>query len=153
MSRVGIVEPLEADTLGNIEPGDLQQGSGLSTSQLGRVTISRNDDMRQAGRAAGEAMGKSGLQNAGEALMGKKVHGGSSLMIFGIIVGLLLLIRFVAEKAGERSEFASVRIGLENLAVVGLLATIWIYGEKIAVALLPWDNSFTDALREFVGVV
>ena len=151
--RTGTVEPeLYADTLGNIEPGDLQQGVGISTSQLGRVGISRADTDRSQSHAVTDAAGKTGLQNVGEAITGQKDHG-TSLMVVGVFILLLALVKYVTEKAGDKGEFASVRVGFENLFIIGTMASLWIYGEKIAVALLPWNNAFVRALKEFVGIV
>ena len=102
---MGVAEPEEPitgyDDLGDIHSGDLQQGDGVSTSQLSRVTVSPFSSDRAAKSDAIDTMGKSTLQNLADHLRGKKSSGGS-LGVLLVVVVLLFIVKMVSEKAGDR---------------------------------------------------
>ena len=72
--------------------------------------------------------------------------------VWAIAIGLLVLVKFVTEKAGDKSEFASIRIGLESWFVVGLMSATFIYVMKIASqSTIPIISS--AAAEQFFGAV
>lgn len=149
--RTGTPEPITGvDDLGLIHRGDLQQGAGVSTAQLGRVTVSPFGDDRAARSDAHDAAGKSAFQNIVENALNKKRSGGGSLGVWLVFLVLLVLVKYFAEKSGEASEFSSVRIGLENWFVVGALSLTFAYMFKVGSALLP-NTGWAAPVREFAG--
>lgn len=151
--RTGRVEPItQADTLGDIHSGDLQQGRGISTSQAGRVGLATGGGNRDAAADMAQGASQGVGANLWQTLTGQKRSGGTSLTVWLVFLGLLILIKCVAERAGEKSEFASVRIGLENWFVVGGLAATFLYAAKMGSALLPWRNGIVSAIQEFFGI-
>jgi hypothetical protein len=150
--RMGTVEPeLLANTLGDIHHGDLNQGDGVSSQQLGRVGIEIGDDTRDRKADAREAAGKSATENFLDNVMGKKRSGGGSLGIWIVAIALLVMVKIVSEKAGEAGEFSTVRIGLENWFIVGALALTFGYVFKVSAALLPSNSKIAQSIREFAG--
>lgn len=121
--------PPTPQTLGNPTSGDFVMGAGVSTAQLANPGVA--------------LIGKSGAQTAsGPAWMQ------SPGVWAGIVIGLILL-KIIMERKGK-SEFASVRIGLESWLVVTLLAATGIYALKISVPLIP---IVPPAVKQFVGVI
>lgn len=151
--RQGVIEPVTGfDNLGDIHSGDLNQGKGVSTSQLQRVTVSPFQGDRDVRADAEDAAGRSTLGNIAAHAMSKTRSGaGSSLGVWAVLFVLLVLVKIVTEKAGEASEFATVRIGLENWFVVGALALTFGYVFKVGAALLPSTGRAAMAIREFAG--
>jgi hypothetical protein len=149
--RTGTVEP---DLLGDIHSGDLQQGRGVSTSQLGRVTVGLSggdwegppgytaDDYDAIARARAS---NSTLQNVIDTFR-------SSPAVWLTVIAILVIIKWLAEKDGKASEFSTVRIGAENIVLVTLMAMVGTFVIKTSVALVPSDGPTAMAVREFVGV-
>jgi len=106
----------EAEYLGEPQSGDQEMGVGVSTSQL---------------------------QNPNVSLPTKTAVPLATGMwqwpaTFIIIAVLLILGKVITEKAGKDSEFATVRIGLENFWVVGSLSVLFIFAMKMSAYLLKW---------------
>lgn len=121
--------------LGEPNSGDFDQGAGTSTSQLQNpnVTIPKN----QAKAVPGAPWQQSP---------------GFWIMLFLLLAGTKIII----EKAGEKSEFASVRIGLENWWIVGVLAATFIFANRISSYLLKSyfpTNQLVIAYNQFFGSI
>ncbi len=119
----------EEQWLGEPQSGDFSQGNGVSTSQL------QNPNVQIAEHRSGIASGPVFVQ---------------SPMIFVLIVVLLIIVKVLSEKAGEAGEFRTVRIGLENFLIVGLLASLFIYSMKLTSAVASWVPA---SVKQFFGVV
>lgn len=122
----GVPEP---DLLGNIHSGDLTQGSGVSTVQLQNPNVPLNPT--------------------------KTINGSiflQSPLVWAMAIALLIIVKLVAENAGQKSEFSSVRVGLENWFVVGVLAATFIYALKTSAALLPSSANWAMVIRQFAGL-
>lgn len=119
----------EEEWLGQPQQGDFDQGAGVSTSQLA------NPNVQIAEHRTGLASGPVFVQ---------------SPMIWVIIAVVLVVIKVLTEKAGEAGEFRTVRIGLENFLIVGLLASLFIYAAKFASAAASW---VPGPVKQFFGVV
>lgn len=119
--------------LGEPHSGDFSLGEGTSTSQL------QNPNISLAANRAGSGI-------SGPALL-------QSPLMVAIIIALLVGVKLTTEKAGERSEFSTVRIGLENLFIVGTMAALWIFGNRIAAVWFSknFPNNFTRSWAQFWG--
>lgn len=152
---MGVTEPEEPitgyDDLGDIHSGDLQQGDGVSTSQLSRVTVSPFGGDRAHKADQADIASKSGLENFVDNLKGNKNSGGSLGVLFAVIAGLWI-IKVLIEKAGEEREFATTRIGLENFTFNGAMAMVFFYIVTVIVSLWPTHGKIMTAIREFVSV-
>jgi hypothetical protein len=131
-SSVGIVEP---DELGEIHSGDVNQGDGVSTGQLGNVNVPLNGahDQHQRKVASSNPLTQSPL-------------------VWAVVVGCLVLVKYLTEKAGDKSEFSTIRIGLENWFIGGLIAATFIFVLKVCAALNPSDAPWAMAVRQFAGL-
>lgn len=127
------------DTLGDIHPGDLNMGAGVSTSQLANPNVPITEPELEATKDA-----RVGRQHS--LIM-------ESPGIWAVAIVLLILTKIVAEGAGNKAEFATVRIGLENLFVVGTMAAIWFFILKGSAALISGNNWFTAAFKQFAGLI
>lgn len=129
----GAVSPDEIE-LNDLEPGDLVQGGGISTQEKANV------NSLPGGNSPGRAYSATtpGLLQ--------------SPVFWLTTVFILILIKVMAEKAGSGEEFRSVRVGLENWVVVGLLAVTFIYAFKASVAFIPSGAGWAMGLRQFAGL-
>lgn len=143
--RTGTVEPTP-DLLGENHPGDYQQGVDVSTSQLGNVNVSLTEEGHRSKNRAKRVASQSTWENFVDNIRG-------SLGAWLCAIVALVVVKVLSEKAGDKSEFSTVRIGLENWFIVGLLAITFIFSAKVGIGLVPSDSSFWEAIREFVGVV
>lgn len=152
---MGVAEPEEPitgyDDLGDIHPGDLQQGSGVSTSQLGRVTVSPFEGDRGRRSDVHDIASSGTFENIVRTVTGKR-NSGISLLALGIVLVLLFVIKYVSEKAGEEREFATMRIGLENITINTLSVLVGLYLLTIGLSLWPTHGPIVTAFREFVSV-
>jgi hypothetical protein len=129
----GIVSPDEIE-LNDITPGDLIQGGGESTQEKANV------NSMPGGNSPGKAFAAT-------------TPGLLQSPIFWITaVALLIFIKMLAERAGESEEFRTVRIGLENWMIVGLLAVTFIYAFKTSVSFIPSGAGWAMGLRQFAGL-
>jgi hypothetical protein len=114
--------------LGEPQSGDINQGAGVSTSQLQNPNVSLPTGANKLATLSGPV---------------------TSPWIWVIVIGILILTRVIHEKGGGTS--ATVSIGLDSLWRVGLLAMVWFYGAKVALPLVIKDPG--NPLRQFVGAV
>ncbi len=112
--------------LGDPNDGDINQGVGFSTSQL------QNPNVSIPSNAVSKAAGAPGL--------------GVYTWLFAF--GLLVLVKFVSERAGKDEEFRTVRIGLENIFIVGTMSALWFFALKIAAYKTKWPP-----LVQFAGFI
>lgn len=134
MNTVGYrVSPDEID-LNDITPGDLQQGAGVSTQEKSNVNT----------LPAGNSPGTTFALTTPPLLQ--------SPVFWATAVALLIAIKWLAERTGKGDEFKSVRIGLENWFVVGLLAVTFIYAFKFSVSFIPSSDGWAMGLRQFAGL-
>jgi hypothetical protein len=99
----------QEEWLGEPHPGDQDQGVGVSTSQLQNPNVSL--------ASTKNATGATGFFQS------------PAMWVF--LAVLLVVVKFVAEKAGKREEFATVRIGLENWFLVGTMAALYFFAAKL----------------------
>lgn len=130
MGYTGIVDPDEL-TLNDPHSGDFQQGSGVSTAQISNVNVGPSEDHPAN-------------------LRGSIFTQSPAVLL--TLIAILIIVKMVAENAGQKSEFSSVRVGLENWFVVTLLAVTGIYVFKTSVALIPSSARWAMALRQFAGL-
>lgn len=64
-----------------------------------------------------------------------------------LLVVLLIVCKLVAERA-KPSEFSSVRVGLENWVLIGLMAATFIYAGKITFYLINFGP-----MKQFFGAI
>lgn len=124
----------EPEWLGEPEAGSFNMGGGISTPALANPNVSLEESSKNKGKISGGLL----MQSPG---------------VWIVVVVLLIAVKLIAEKAGEKSEFASVRVGLENWFVVGLLAVTFLYVFKTSVALLPGNSNMVKAIKQFGGVI
>lgn len=117
----------EEEWLGEPQQGDFSQGAGVSTSQLQNPNVQIIEHHAPAGPVWVQ-----------------------SPMIFLVIAIILVVVKVLTEKAGEAGEFRTVRIGLENFFIVGLLAALFIYAAKFVSATASWVPT---PVKQFFGVV
>jgi len=121
--------------LGEPNSGDFDMGGGVSTSQLANPNVSIPKNQSKA------APGAPWQQSPG----------------FWVFLGLLIIgVKYVTEKGGEKSEFSTTRVGLENFLIVGTLASLFIYGNRISSYLLKsWmpNNQVVVAYNQFFGSI
>lgn len=126
----GIVDPNEI-TLNDPSSGDFSQGDGVATQQKANVNVEPHED--HPARMDGSFLTQSPL-------------------MWLTLVAILIAVKFMAERAGQKAEFSSVRVGLENWFVVTLLAITGIYVFKTSVALIPSDARWAMSLRQLAGM-
>jgi hypothetical protein len=113
--------------LGDPSAGDFDQGVGTSTSQL------QNPNVNLAATSAGAtAVGPKGL----------------GLYTWLFALGLLVAVKLVSEKAGKAEEFRTVRVGLENLFLVGTMSALWFFVIKLIAYQTKWPP-----LVQFAGFI
>jgi hypothetical protein len=115
----------EAEYLGEPTSGDFDMGAGVSTSQLQNPNVSL----------------KSSKQNNAPAWQ-------QSPGAWVMLLVLLVVCKLIAERAGKESEFATVRIGLENWLLVGLMAATFIYAGKMVFFMVKFAP-----LTQFFGAI
>ena len=116
----------DEQTSGDPSSGDFEQGVGLSTSQL------QNPNVSLASSSAKAAVGKPGL----------------GLYTWLFALGLLIAVKLVSERAGKAEEFRTVRVGLENLFLVGTMAALWFFCLKLIAYQTKWAP-----LVQFAGFI
>lgn len=117
----------QAQWLGDPHMGDVDQGVGVSTSQMANVNVA-------IGEARPIASGPPLMQSPG---------------VWIFIALLLVGVKYLSESAGEKSEFATTRIGLENWFINGSMAATFFYVTKIGATLLPVPG----AVKQFFGAI
>lgn len=115
----------EEQWLGDPSSGDIDQGQGVSTSQLQNPNIS-------LAPARAKQAGSPGL----------------GFYTWGFALVLLIVVKVVAERAGNAEEFRTVRVGLENFFIVGTMAALWFFGLKVIAYLTKWNP-----LVQFAGFI
>lgn len=120
----------EEEWLGLGRVGDFEQGAGESTASLQNPNVSI-----VASKESKLASGPPFLQ---------------SPMVWIVGVSILVIVKVLSEKAGDAGEFRTVKIGLENFFIVGLLASLFIYAAKFASASASW---MPGPIKQFFGVV
>jgi len=126
-SATGEYVPLrEEQYLGDPSSGDFGQGEGLSTSQL------QNPNVSLPNAATKKTVGAPGL----------------GLYTWLFAVGLLIAVKLVSERAGKAEEFRTVRVGLENLFLVGTMAALWFFVLKLIAYQTKWAP-----LVQFAGFI
>ncbi len=119
----------EEEWLGDHRVGDFEQGQGISSAGLANPNITL--PALHPGLASGPAF----TQSPG---------------IWVLVVAFLVIVKIVSEKAGEAGEFATVKIGLENFLIIGLISSLFIYSAKFASASASW---VPGPVKQFFGVV
>ena len=122
----------EEQYLGSPTSGDFSQGHGVSTSQLANPNVTLEENHPQL------ASGPAWTQSPG---------------VWVVVVVILIATKLITEKGGEKSEFASVRIGFESWFVVGLLAASFIYAGKVGTATLRATGGPIGAIKQFFGAL
>jgi hypothetical protein len=118
----------QEELLGLPNIGDANQGQGVSTSQLQNPNV--------------------GLTGKGPLASGPPLTQSPAIWIGAIL--LLVALKLVVEKGGDKSEFSSIRIGFEAWVVVGLLAATFFYAIRTGVNAWP---GAPGALKQFVGAI
>ena len=114
----------EAEYLGEPGQGSFDMGVGISDSQKQNPNVSLN---------AGKQDNSPAWQQSPGAWI--------------LLVVLLVVCKLVAERA-KPSEFSSVRVGLENWVLVGLMAATFIYAGKITFYMVNFKP-----LTQFFGAI
>jgi hypothetical protein len=110
--------------LGEPSSGDFEMGVGTSTSQLQNPNVNL--------KTAKAAVGSPGL----------------GLYTWGTIAVLLIAIKLISEKAGKAEEFRTVRVGLENFALVTLMSALGFFVLKLIAFQTKWPP-----LLQFAGFI
>jgi hypothetical protein len=101
--------------------GDFVTGEGVSTSQRANVNV-LNDE------AAFNPIGSTIAPEAHGAPWAQPVP------VWLALVGLLIILKYVEEKNGQASDFASIRVGFSNFLKIWIIAVVslnlghWIFG-------------------------
>jgi hypothetical protein len=112
--------------LGDPNAGDFDMGVGQSTSQL------QNPNVNITANATAKAVGAPGL----------------GLYTWLFAFGLLVAVKLVSENAGKAEEFRTVRVGLENLFLVGTMSALWFMALKLIAYRTKWAP-----LVQFAGFI
>lgn len=114
----------QEEWLGEPTQGSFDMGSGVSTSQLQNPNVSIASSKQNNAPAWQQSPGA-----------------------WVLLVVLLIICKLVAERA-KPSEFSSVRIGLENWLLVGLMAATFIYAGKITFYMVKFGP-----MMQFFGAI
>lgn len=114
----------EAEYLGEPVSGSFDMGNGPSISSLQNPNVSLNQTKQNNAPAWQQSPGA-----------------------WVLLIVLLVVCKLVAERA-KPSEFSSVRIGLENWLLVGLMAATFIYAGKITFYMVKFGP-----LTQFFGAL
>lgn len=114
----------EAEWLGDPQEGSFDQGRGVSISQLQNPNVSLNTTKQNNAPAWQQSPGA-----------------------WVLLIVLLIVCKLVAERA-KPSEFSSVRVGLENWLLVGLMAATFIYAGKITFYMVKFGP-----MTQFFGAI
>jgi hypothetical protein len=115
----------EEQFLGDPSAGDFDMGAGVSSSQLQNPNVSLSGRQKPTTGAPGLGM-----------------------YTFAFAIVLLVVVKIVAERAGNAEEFRTVRVGLENFFVVGTMAALWFFAIKMVAYLTKWNP-----LVQFAGFI
>jgi len=121
----------DEEMLGLPRQGDFDQGVGTSTSQLMNPNVSLASTRAIASGPPWQ----------------------QSLLTFGIILLVLAVIKVVTERGGEKSEFATSRIGIENWLVNGLMVALFFYATKTTLGPQGVIAATPGAVKQFFGAI
>jgi len=130
MSRIGSgVNSISAKTIYPSAPGQ-SLGVAGSTGSIPDDVMDATSDAKVAGAIS---------------------TGGYPIVWWGIFLGLLLVLGFLAKRFGsEGGSFTSIKLSFYNVLIVGFMAILGINFAKIAVSAIP---GVPKSLRDFILAV